>query len=72
MPAEPRHIRSHIEVAPSLRVSPSEILEAIEIAPRAGRVVAFHAGLGFWEAIGTAPLETFRDVTAGQGAEPQA
>jgi 4-carboxymuconolactone decarboxylase len=64
MRAEKHHIRSHIDVALSLGVSPQEILEAMEIAlPEAG-VVAFQAGFEVWcEAVGAAPLEPSADVT---------
>ena len=58
MRAEKHHIRSHIEVALSLGLTPTEILEAIEIAlPEAG-VVAFQAGFEAWcEAVDAEPLE---------------
>jgi 4-carboxymuconolactone decarboxylase len=63
--AEKHHIRSHIDVALSLGVSPTEILEAIEIAlPEAG-VVAFQHGFEVWcEAVGAEPLEPSVDALA--------
>jgi 4-carboxymuconolactone decarboxylase len=65
MRAEPHHIKSHIRVALELGVSPSEILEAIEIAlPEAG-VVAFQHGLGAWqEVVGVEGLHPTPDVSA--------
>jgi 4-carboxymuconolactone decarboxylase len=70
MRAEKHHIRSHIDVALSLGVSPREILEAIEIAlPEAG-VVAFQAGFEVWcEAVGAEPLEPSPDMTASRDAD---
>jgi 4-carboxymuconolactone decarboxylase len=70
MRAEKHHIKSHIEVALSLGVTPTEILEAIEIAlPEAG-VVAFQVGFEAWcEAVGAEPLEPSPGVTPG-GAAP--
>jgi 4-carboxymuconolactone decarboxylase len=58
MRADKHHIKSHIQVALSLGVTPTEILEAIEIAlPEAG-VVAFQTGFEAWcEAVGAEPLE---------------
>ena len=58
MRADKHHIKSHIDVALSLGVTPEEILEAIEIAlPEAG-VVAFQTGFEVWcEAVGAEPLE---------------
>jgi 4-carboxymuconolactone decarboxylase len=58
MRAEKHHIKSHINVALSLGVTPTEILEAIEIAlPEAG-VVAFQLGFECWcEAVDAEPLE---------------
>lgn len=48
MRAAKGHIQSHIRVALDLGVTPSEILEAIEISlPEAG-VVAFQAGFEAW------------------------
>jgi 4-carboxymuconolactone decarboxylase len=65
MRAEKHHIKSHISVALSLGVSPTEILEAIEIAlPEAG-VVAFQAGFEAWcEVVGAEPLEPSADVAS--------
>jgi len=58
MRAEKHHIKSHIDVALSLGLSPTEILEAIEIAlPEAG-VVAFQHGFEAWcEAVDAEPLQ---------------
>jgi 4-carboxymuconolactone decarboxylase len=58
MRAEKAHIIGHIQVALTLGVTPTEILEAIEIAlPEAG-VVAFQVGFDAWrETVGTEPLE---------------
>jgi 4-carboxymuconolactone decarboxylase len=58
MRADKHHIKSHIEVALSLGVTPAEILEAIEITlPEAG-VVAFQQGFEAWcEAVEAEPLE---------------
>ncbi|KAA9155846.1 carboxymuconolactone decarboxylase family protein [Microbacterium lushaniae] len=59
MRASKGHIQSHIRVALDLGVSPTEILEAIEIAlPEAG-VVAFQAGFDAW-----------REVVGADGIEP--
>ncbi len=65
MRAEKHHIRSHIDVALSLGVSPPEILEAMEIAlPEAG-VVAFQSGFEVWcEAVGAEPLEPSAEALA--------
>ena len=53
------HIESHIRVALDLGVSPTEILEAIEIAlPEAG-VVAFQVGFEAW-----------KNVVGAEGIEP--
>lgn len=51
-------LRSHIQVALDLGLSPQEILEAIEIAlPEAG-VVAFQWGVEAWQdVVGVTPLE---------------
>lgn len=59
------HIKGHIRVALELGVTPTEILEAIEIAlPEAG-VVVFQDGLEAWrEAVGAVPLGPSPDVTA--------
>ena len=58
MRADKHHIKSHIQVALSLGLTPIEILEAIEISlPEAG-VVAFQLGFEAWcEAVGAEPLE---------------
>lgn len=59
MRAAKGHIQSHIRVALDLGVTPTEILEAIEIAlPEAG-IVAFQAGFEAW-----------RDVVGADGLEP--
>ncbi|HIY64862.1 MAG TPA: carboxymuconolactone decarboxylase family protein [Candidatus Agrococcus pullicola] len=59
MRATKGHIQSHIRVALDLGVTPTEILEAIEIAlPEAG-VVAFQAGFDAW-----------REVVDAEGVEP--
>lgn len=59
MRASKGHIQSHIRVALDLGVSPTEVLEAIEIAlPEAG-VVAFQAGFEAW-----------REVVGADGIEP--
>lgn len=59
MRAAKGHIQSHIRVALDLGVTPTEILEAIEIAlPEAG-IVAFQAGFEAW-----------RDVVGAEGIEP--
>ncbi|WP_460946548.1 carboxymuconolactone decarboxylase family protein [Okibacterium endophyticum] len=58
MRASKGHIQSHIRVALDLGVSPTEILEAIEIAlPEAG-IVAFQAGFDAWqEVVGITGIE---------------
>lgn len=64
------HIQSHIRVALDLGVTPTEILEAIEIAlPEAG-VVAFQAGFEAWqEVVGAEGLEpTVAVHEGGSGA----
>lgn len=59
MRASKGHIQSHIRVALDLGLSPTEILEAIEIAlPEAG-VVAFQVGFDAW-----------REVVGADGIEP--
>lgn len=60
-------LRSHIQVALDLGVSPQEILEAIEIAlPEAG-VVAFQWGVEAWQdVVGIAPLEPTVDAHSGK------
>jgi 4-carboxymuconolactone decarboxylase len=59
MRASKGHIRSHIQVALDLGLTPEEILEAIEIAlPEAG-VVAFQHGFDAW-----------REATRATGIEP--
>ncbi|GAA1007729.1 hypothetical protein Aple_071460 [Acrocarpospora pleiomorpha] len=60
-------IRSHIQVALDLGVSPQEILEAIEIAlPEAG-VVAFQWGVEAWqEVVGIELMEPGVEVHDGQ------
>lgn len=66
MRASKGHIQSHIRVALDLGVTPTEILEAIEIAiPEAG-IVAFQVGFDAWqEVVGAEPLEP--TVTVHQG-----
>jgi 4-carboxymuconolactone decarboxylase len=66
MRAKKSHIQSHIRVALDLGVSPTEILEAIEIAlPEAG-VVAFQEGFEAWaEVVGAIGLEPTIDVHDG-------
>ena len=66
MRASKSHIMSHIRVALDLGVSPTEILEAIEIAlPEAG-VVAFQSGFEAWkEAVGADGIEPRVDVVGG-------
>ena len=58
MRASKRHIQSHIKVALDLGLTPTEILEAIEIAlPEAG-VVAFQEGFDAWaEVVGADGIE---------------
>jgi 4-carboxymuconolactone decarboxylase len=58
MRAATGHIQSHIRVALDLGVTPTEILEAIEIVlPEAG-VVAFQAGFEAWqEVVGAEAIE---------------
>ncbi|NIL77281.1 carboxymuconolactone decarboxylase family protein [Rhodococcus sp. B10] len=58
MRASKGHIQSHVRVALDLGLTPTEILEAIEIAlPEAG-VVAFQAGFEAWaEVVGADGLE---------------
>ncbi len=58
MRAAKGHIQSHIRVALDLGVTPTEILEAIEIVlPEAG-VVAFQAGFEAWqEVVGAEAIE---------------
>lgn len=70
MRADKHHIKSHINVALSLGVTPREILEAIEIAlPEAG-VVAFQAGFEAWcEAVGAEPLEPSPGLAPGDGGD---
>ena len=70
MRAAKSHIQSHIRVALDLGVSPTEILEAIEIAlPEAG-VVAFQVGFDAWvEVVGADGLEPSVEVhDGGSGA----
>lgn len=66
MRASKGHIQSHIRVALDLGLTPTEILEAIEIAlPEAG-IVAFQAGFDAWqEVVGAEALEP--RVTVHQG-----
>lgn len=60
MRASKSHIQSHIRVALDLGVTPTEILEAIEIAlPEAG-VVAFQCGFDAWA-----------EVVEADGIEPR-
>jgi 4-carboxymuconolactone decarboxylase len=68
MRASKSHIQSHIRVALDLGVTPTEILEAIEIAlPEAG-VVAFQCGFDAWaevvEADGLEPRVAAFDASA--------
>ena len=59
MRASKGHIQSHIRVALDLGLTPTEILEAIEIAlPEAG-IVAFQTGFEAW-----------REVVGADGIEP--
>lgn len=64
-------LRSHIQVALDLGVSPEEILEAIEIAlPEAG-VVAFQYGVEAWQSVvGIRPLEPSVPAHDGRPATP--
>ena len=66
MRASKGHIQSHIRVALDLGLTPTEILEAIEISlPEAG-VVAFQAGFEAWcEAVGADGLEPTVSVHEG-------
>lgn len=68
MRASKGHIQSHIRVALDLGVTPTEILEAIEIAlPEAG-VVAFQTGFDAWqEVVGADGLEPTETVHEGGG-----
>jgi 4-carboxymuconolactone decarboxylase len=66
-------LRSHIQVALDLGLSPEEILEAIEISlPEAG-IVAFQWGVQAWQdVIGIVPLEprvVTHDGSADAGAD---
>jgi 4-carboxymuconolactone decarboxylase len=72
MRASKPHIKSHIEVALRIGLSPAEILEAMEIAlPEAG-IVAFQTGFEAWcEATGAEPLEPSPDVIAGLNGGPE-
>ncbi|WP_210505793.1 carboxymuconolactone decarboxylase family protein [Naasia sp. SYSU D00057] len=70
------HIESHIRVALDLGVSPTEILEAIEIAlPEAG-VVAFQVGFEAWKNVvgaeGLEPTVAAHGSTARSTDEPTA
>jgi len=58
MRASKGHIQSHIRVALDLGVTPTQVLEAIEIAlPEAG-IVAFQTGFDAWqEVVGAEALE---------------
>jgi 4-carboxymuconolactone decarboxylase len=66
MRATKSHIQSHIRVALDLGVTPTEILEAIEIAlPEAG-VVAFQGGFDAWaEEVGADGIEPRVEVFDG-------
>jgi 4-carboxymuconolactone decarboxylase len=66
MRATKSHIQSHIRVALELGVTPTEILEAIEIAlPEAG-VVAFQGGFDAWaEEVGADGIEPRVEVFDG-------
>jgi 4-carboxymuconolactone decarboxylase len=66
-------LRSHIQVALDLGVSPEEILEAIEIAlPEAG-IVAFQHGVEAWQSVvGIRPLEPGTPVHDGKPKAPDA
>ena len=66
MRASKGHIQSHIRVALDLGLTPTEILEAIEISlPEAG-VVAFQAGFEAWcEVVGADGLEPTVSVHEG-------
>ncbi|WP_431779965.1 carboxymuconolactone decarboxylase family protein [Microbacterium aurantiacum] len=63
-------LRSHIQVALDLGVTPEEILEAIEIAlPEAG-VVAFQYGVEAWQSVvGIRPLEPTVAVHDGKAED---
>lgn len=70
MRASKGHIQSHIRVALDLGLTPTEILEAIEISlPEAG-VVAFQTGFDAWkEVVGADGLEpTVAAHDGGSGA----
>jgi 4-carboxymuconolactone decarboxylase len=69
MRASKEHIQSHIRVALDLGLTPTEILEALEIVlPEAG-VVIFQEGLDAWrEAVSAVPLEPSFDVLAGSSS----
>lgn len=73
MRADKHHIKSHIHVALSLGVTPTEILEAIEISlPEAG-VVAFQHGFEAWcEAVEAEPLEPSADALSSVARKPPA
>ncbi|GAA3696476.1 carboxymuconolactone decarboxylase family protein [Arthrobacter ginkgonis] len=70
MRASKGHIQSHIRVALDLGVTPTEILEAIEISlPEAG-IVAFQTGFDAWrEVVGAEGIEpTVQAHSGGSGA----
>lgn len=66
------HIQSHIRVALDLGLTPTEILEAIEISlPEAG-IVAFQTGFEAWhEVVGAEGIEpTVQVHEGGKGLKP--
>ena len=72
MRASKGQIQSHIRVALDLGVTPTEILEAIEIAlPEAG-IVAFQAGFDAWkDVVGADGIEPSVKVHEGGNGKPQ-
>lgn len=72
MRASKGHIQSHIRVALDLGVTPTEILEAIEIAlPEAG-IVAFQTGFDAWkEVVGANGIEPSVKVHEGGNGEAE-
>lgn len=70
MRASKGHIQSHIRVALDLGLTPTEILEAIEIAlPEAG-IVAFQTGFEAWrEVVGADGIEPSVEVHQGGSGE---
>ena len=72
MRASKGQIQSHIRVALDLGVTPTEILEAIEIAlPEAG-IVAFQVGFDAWkDVVGADGIEPSVKVHEGGNGKPQ-